>query len=208
MNVPPNELTSAYNRDPLSHNQYVLKRQLLKLVGARFNIYDPSGRLAYLADQKGFKLKEEIRVYGDEAMSRPIFGIFARQVLDVSAAYDVVDLATNQKIGVLKRKGMQSLLRDEWTLMDPWDREFGTVVEDSMALAVVRRVLNMVVGNLVPQNYDAIVGGQKAADYRQNFNPFSYHLNIEFLMAPQAFDRRLGLAAAILLAAIEGKQRG
>ncbi len=194
---------AAYPRDGLSQNHYVLKRHQLKLVGSRYSIFGPSGNLLMIADRKGFKLKEEIRVYSDEQLTQPLFGIFARQVMDFSAAYDVVDLLTNQKIGVYNRKGFQSMFRDEWLIMDSSEREIGSVVEDSMALAILRRFLT----NLIPQNYDGLMQGQKVIDYRQNFNPFAYHLQIDFLVPPQQFDRRMGLAGAILLAAIEGRQR-
>jgi hypothetical protein len=195
---------SAYPRDPFAFNQYTLKRHQLKLVGSRYSIFGPNDNLVFIADQKGFKLKEEIRVYADEQLTQPVFGIFARQIMDISAAYDVVDLATNQKIGVYKRQGLKSMIQDSWIMMDANDREVGTVVEDSLAMALLRRFLT----NLIPQNYDCLVQGQKMVDFRQNFNPFAYHLKIEFLAPPQNFDRRMGLAAAILLGAIEGRQRG
>jgi hypothetical protein len=198
------DLATAYNRDPLAQNNFVLKRQLMKLVGGRFFIHTSSGAFAFLADRKGFKLKEEIRVYRDEAMTQPFFGIFARQVIDVSATYDVVDLATNVKFGALKRMGLRSILRDKWLILDASDQEIGYVEEDSVALALIRRFLT----NLIPQNYDGFVGGQRVADFRQNFNPFTYNLNIEFMVGPEAFDRRIGLATAVLLAAIEGRQKG
>jgi hypothetical protein len=61
--------------------------------------------------------------------------------------------------------------------------------------------------NLIPQNYDLLVDGRRVADFRQNFNPFSYHLNIDFSEDTQGrVDRRLGIAAAVLIAAIEGRQ--
>jgi hypothetical protein len=194
---------ATYPRDGLSYNEYTLKRHQLKMVGARFSIFGPGENLLFIADQKGFKLREEIRVFSDEGLTQPLFGIFARQILDFSAAYDVVDLLNNQKIGVYKRQGMKSMLQDEWVMMDAFDREVGIVKEDSLALALVRRFLT----NLVPQNYDCLVQGQKMVDFRQNFNPFAYHLKVEFLAPPQHFDRRMGLAAAVLLGAIEGRQK-
>jgi hypothetical protein len=42
---------------------------------------------------------------------------------------------------------------------------------------------------------------------KQNFNPFSYELNVDFSMdINHRLDRRIGLAAGILLAAVEGRQ--
>jgi hypothetical protein len=195
---------SPYRADPLTGNHFILKRHLLKVVGSRFSIFAPgSDQVLFTADKKGFKLKEEIRVYRGTELSNPIFGIFARQIMDFSAAYDVVDISTNQKIGVFKRRGFKSMVRDEWILMDANDQEVGVMMEDSLLLGLLRRF----VLNLIPQNYDLVVGGQRTIDLRQNFNPFSYHLNVEFQVPPQQMDRRLGLAGAILLASIEGRQQ-
>lgn len=189
---------------PFTGNQYLLKRKLMKLVGTTFHIYDESGKEILQANRKGFKLKEDIRILGGPSLQEELVGIFARQVIDFSAAYDVVDLTNQTKIGAFKRKGLNSLVRDEWIVMDGWDREIGNVIEDSLALALVRRFLT----NLVPQNYDLNLGGQMAVDLKQNFNPFTYHLNVTFMVAPEQLDRRMGLAAGVLLGCIEGRQRG
>lgn len=188
----------------LTQDQYVLKRKLLKLIGGQFNIYDGSGAQVLQANQKGFKLKEEITVCGGPEFKQPLFGIYARQVIDLGATYDVRDLQTNAQIGSFRRKGFNSLVRDEWAVFDANGTQVGIVIEDSLALALVRRLLT----NLVPQNYDLVIGDRRYVDLKQNFNPFTYHLNVIFEVPPQQFDRRLGLSAAILLAAIEGRQRG
>ena len=201
MSLPPFVSESS---NPFSGNKYVLKKQLLKLLGASFNIYDSSGVQILQANQKAFKLKEDIRLMGGPGLQTELIGIFARQIMDFKAAYDVVDLQTNQKIGAFKRKGWHSIARDEWVVMDTMDREVGTLIEDSMALALVRRFLS----NLVPQNYDMLLGEKLVVDLKQNFNPFSYHLNIDFFVSPDQLDRRMGLAGAVLLAAIEGRQSG
>ncbi|MDD2921963.1 MAG: hypothetical protein PHQ36_06720 [Anaerolineales bacterium] len=183
-------------------NQYVLKRQFMAL-GGKFRVFDSSENLVLYVEQKLFKLREDIRVYADESKAREILVIKARQIVDFSAAYDVMDSATGQKVGALRRKGLASMLRDEWEVLDVNDAVIGKLFEDSMGLALVRRFLS----NLVPQNYDLLIGATRVADYKQNFNPFTYALNIDFSMdAAKQLDRRLGLAAAILLAAIEGKQ--
>ena len=45
------------------------------------------------SEQKMFRLREDIRVYSDESKSQEVLSIKARQILDFSAAYDVVDTA-------------------------------------------------------------------------------------------------------------------
>jgi len=184
------------------HNKYLLKRQVFALAG-KFRFYAPNGQLVLFSEQKMFKLREDIRVYADESKAQEVLMIKARQIMDFSVAFDVVDSATGQKVGALRRKGLASLLRDEWEILDVSDKVIGKLFEDSMGLALVRRLLTA----LVPQNYDITVGTTRVADLKQNFNPFAYQLNLDFSMdINHLLDHRMGIAAGILLAAIEGRQ--
>lgn len=185
------------------HPSYLLKRQAVALTG-KFRFYDPMGNLVMFSEQKMFKWREDIRVYADEAKTQEVLSIKARQIVDFSAAYDVVDTALNQKVGALRRKGLRSILRDEWGVLDANDNVKGLLFEDSMGLALLRRLL---LGSWLPQNYDISFGETRVADLKQNFNLFRYELNLDFTMdAGNLLDRRLGIAAGILLAAVEGKQ--
>ena len=182
---------------------YLLKRQAIALTG-KFRFYDPAGRLVMFSEQKMFKLREDIRVYDGEDKAREVLSVKARQIMDFSAAYDVVDTEMNQKVGVLRRKGLRSILRDEWEVLDANDQVIGQLFEDSVGLALLRR---LVLGSWLPQNYDLTVGGTRVVDLKQNFNLFRYELNLDFSMdTTNRLDRRIGIAAGILLAAVEGKQ--
>ena len=190
-----------------SHPSYLARRKVFSFLGQKFHLYAPDGSLAMFVKQAAFKLKEDIRVYSDETMSTQLLAIRARQVMDFSAAYDVFDVTGGQetKVGVLKRKGLKSILKDEWIVMDPTDRELGLIVEDSALMATLRRFLS----NLIPQNYDLLIGGERAADFKQRFNPFVFKMDVDFSMDVQGTrcDRRLALAAVVLLLAVEGRQR-
>lgn len=184
---------------------YLLQRQVFALTG-KFRFFDPSGNPVMFSEQKMFKLREDIRVYSDESKTTEVLSIKARQIIDFSAAYDVVDTAYNQKVGTLRRKGWSSMLRDEWQVLDANDNQIGVMFEDSMGMALLRRFL---FGSWLPQNYDITLAETRVADLKQNFNLFRYELNLDFTMDPsQRLDRRLGIAAGILLAAVEGKQSG
>lgn len=190
--------------DPFGQTSYLLKKQFISL-GARIRIYDAGGNLALFVQQKAFKLKEDIRIYSDESMAQEILSIKARQIIDFSAAYDVVDTRTGTKVGAFRRKGWSSIVRDTWQVLDVNDMQIGEITEDSMLLATIRRFLS----NLIPQGYDLnLMNGGKVADYAQKFNPFLYHLVIEFGMdQAKLLDRRMGLAGAVLLACLEGRQQ-
>jgi len=185
-------------------NEYLVRRKILSVFGAQFYIHDQQGTLIGYCKQKAFKLKEDIRIFHDESMQQELISIKARKVLDISSAYDVVDSASQQKIGVLKRKGVKSaFLRDEWTIMDVNEAPVGTIKEDSMLLAIIRRHIT----NLVPQTYDFHLNGTLVGKVKQNFNFFAPKMHCDFSMdSGRRLDRRLALAAVILLMAIEGRQ--
>ncbi len=183
--------------------QYMIRRKVFKLVGAAFHIYDPAGNVLFYSKLKAFKLKEDIRLYAGEDMSAELLCIKARNIIDFSAAYDVVDAQTGERVGALKRKGFRSMLRDEWIIMNAADQEIGTLQEDSMAMALLRRFLT----NLIPQSFTGTVNGVPVFNFHRHFNPFVLRMDMDFSPDTQGLlDRRLGLAAGVLVSAIEGRQ--
>ncbi len=187
----------------LEHSQYTVRRKVFQFLGASFHVYDPNGQVVMFSKMKAFKLKEDIRVYDGEAMTNELLIIQARQVLDISATYDVTDAQSGEKIGALKRQGLKSILKDEWILLDANGRELGKIKEESTALALIRRF----VFGLIPQTYNMDIGGVPVGTMKQNFNPFVTKIDIDFSPDTQnKLDKRLGMAAAILMCAIEGKQ--
>ena len=113
-----------------SHNNYLLKRQVLALTG-KVRVYTPSGQVGLFSEQKMFKLKEDIRVYADENKLNELLWIQARQIIDFAAAYDVFDQTTGMKVGALRRKGWSSIMRDTWEILDPLDQVIAIIREDS-----------------------------------------------------------------------------
>jgi len=202
--TPPALPPAAANSHRFSHDKYLVRRKIFTLWGGAFHIFDPAGNVVLYSRLKAFKLKEDIRLFTGEDRTTEVLVIKARKILDFSSAYDVFDPALGgAKIGALKRKGLKSILKDEWIFMDGADREIGVITEDSLFLALVRRFLI----NLIPQIYEGTVNGTRVCQFKQNFNPFVMKVNLDFSPDQNGLlDRRLGLAAAVLLCAIEGKQ--
>lgn len=190
--------------DRFQHNSYLVREKILKLLGGAFHVYDPSGNVVMYAKQKAFKLKEDIRLYESEAMQTEILRIHARNIIDFSATYDVIDASTEEVIGSLRRSGLKSILKDEWVVMNGQGEEIGKIHEDSQLMALLRRFLT----NLIPQTYHVYNNsGDAIVEMKRNFNPFVNKINVDFMYgAEEVMDKRLGLAATILLTAIEGKQ--
>ncbi|MBI3865587.1 MAG: hypothetical protein HY290_27250 [Planctomycetia bacterium] len=185
--------------------QYTIRRKIFTFLTSKFHIYDASEKLVGYSEQKAFKLKEDIRIYSDEAKTDERVMIKARQIIDFGAAYDVIDASTHEKVGALKRKGFASILRDSWVVMDPDDREIGKIQEDSMTMAMIRRFLPL--GNLIPQSYHLSDQQQvELASFRQHFNPFVQKLTVTVYDGCPV-SKLLVLSAGVLLVAIEGRQQ-
>jgi len=184
-------------------NQYLIRRKVLTVLGQKFHVYNGHGELLGFSKQKAFKLKEDIRFYSDETMTEEKMLIQARQIVDFAAAYDVVDSQTGTKLGACRRKGWTSMVRDSWEILDDHDRPIAKVEEDSMAMAMLRRLL----GGWIPQHYHITDNaGAKQADLRVRFNPFIYKMEVD-VAEGATIHRGLILATGILLAAIEGRQK-
>ncbi len=187
----------------LLHDVYVIRRKVFKLFGGAFHVYDPAGQPALYSELKAFKLREDIRVYTGEDKGTEVLVIKARQIIDFGATYDVHDSAAREPVGALRRKGMKSMLKDEWVILDSAGQEIGLIREDSWLLALIRRLITP----LIPQKYSGEIRGTRVCTFRQNFNPFVMKITLDFSIdTHRLLDRRLGIAAAILLNAIERRQ--
>ncbi len=185
-------------------SEYTIRRKIFTVLGAKFHIFNQSGEMIGFSQQKAFRLKEDIRVFTDESKSQPLLSINARSVIDFSAAYDVTETSGGASVGALRRKGLSSMVRDEWMVLDPSDTQIGSIKEDSTSLALARRFLPM--GNLIPQKYHLTSGPNAVyADYRTHFNPFVHKMSVS-VYNDCPISPLLVLAAGILLIAVEGRQ--
>lgn len=185
-------------------DQYLVRKNIFCFFGKKFQVFDQQGQQILFAKMKAFKLREDVRLFADTEMTQELFLIKARQILDFGATYDVTDSTTGQKIGALRRKGLKSMFRDEWEILDTTDQTVGKIQEDSLFLAMIRRNLL----KILPQKYHVTIGEQPVCTFKQNFNPFVFKMAITFDgQNKQLLDKRLGIIAAVMLSAIEGRQQ-
>lgn len=190
-----------------AHETYTVRKKIFNFLSTGFHIYGPNDELAMYCKMKAFKLKEDLRLYTDETLSTEVLTIQADRVIDFSAAYTVKDPTTGETVGALRRKGLKSILRDEWTVIGSNGQELGKIIEDSTLKALARRFIDLL-ALFMPQKYHVEFGGQTICTMQQTFNPFLMKLVVDFTPDTRnQLDPRLGLAAAVLLCAIEGKQR-
>lgn len=182
--------------------QYLFRKKVLKIFGGAFHVYDDLGQCVFFSEQKAFKLKEDFRIYADETKTKELLNIKTPQILDIGATYTVMDSTTGEAVGALKRHGLKSILKDEWTLMDTGGQELGKLKESSTFGAIASRVIK-----LIPQNYAvSTTAGAQVATIKQHFNPFVLKYTMSIPESP-AIDPRLLIAAGILMCSIEGRQK-
>lgn len=199
MNYPPlvpSPRDEAQFAAILNASELLVKKQVVRLLGKKLRILE-RGKVVLTVEQEGLMIKAPIRVFLDEAQTRPVLGAFTAPQVIGYQPHDIVDLMSNQKIGVIHKIG-----NDDFRIYDAWGREIGELREDSLFLSIVRKLLL----SLIPQKYDLKIAGKKVARYSQNWNPLTYRLTVRYLVPASQFDRRLGLAAAVMLACLEGRE--
>ena len=185
------------------HNQYLFRRKVFKLFGGAFHVYDESGNLLFYSKQKAFKLREDFRVYSGERQAEELLTIKTPQILDIGATYNVQDTTTGEAIGAIRRKGLKSMVKDEWIFLSNDGREMGRLTERSIAGAFLSRFIS-----LVPQTYVIVsADGREVAEIKQHFNPFVLKYTMTIVEPRPSIDRRLLISSGILLAGIERRQR-
>ena len=191
----------------LEADTYLIRKKVLKILGEAFHIYtdDSQTELLGYCELKAFKLKEDIRMYTDEKKTTELISIKARSILDFSAGYDVVDAQSGSSLGTFKRKGMKSLFKDTYILLDQQDQEYAELSEDSGLLGLIRRFVPFA-NILIPQIFHLRGNdGGGSVEYTQKMNPIVQRLTVTGAQSG-GFDPRVVLAGGMLLAAIEGKQ--
>ena len=192
--------------NPLTQPHLVARKNIFNLWHQWFRVMDPQGNVLLHTKMRAFKLREDIRVLGPDKQTE-VVSMRARQILDFGVTYDVTDPSTGQKLGAFRRKGLKSIFKDEWLILDTADNQVGMIQEDSGGLAFLRRFLGGIVDLFAPQQHHGRIGQNPVLSFRQTRNPFITKTYLDFSMDTGGLpDRRLGRAGAVLFCAIEGKQ--
>ncbi|HWL65529.1 MAG TPA: hypothetical protein VNP73_06095 [Actinomycetota bacterium] len=189
-----------------------LVRQLIRPM---VNVYtvtvggDPKapGPVVAFVKQKRMAFKEQIRVFADEQASRELFNIKARRVIEIGGQYDVIG-ADGQAIGVLQKKFKQSLVRSTWNVLDAMDSDVMLAQEKSAAIAVLRRVKEVFpYTDMIPLPYHfSFLRNEREIGSLSRVMSFrdQYVLDLSGDV-DGAVDRRLAIALAIALDALQGR---
>ena len=180
-----------------TQRRYLIKRPFWSFFERTFRVLSPDGQLYMLVKHPIFRLREEFLVYADEAKTRPLLRVKSRQMIAINFMFDVFDAATGELLGSVQKKGLKSLIRDHFILLDPAGVEIGRAEEQGASLA--RRFIP-----LLTSKHAIFVDGQQVAFIRQIFRFFVKEFEVE--LEPSRVDPRFVLAVALLALMAEARR--
>jgi len=181
-----------------NYSKYLMRRAPLTIMG-KWSIYDPSNNEVFYCEQK-WSLKTDIHIYSNKTKQNEVLIAKTKEIIDFSAAYDIIDIESDEKIGAVKRKGFKSLLRDEWIIMNKDGQKIGIVIEDNLVLSLLRRSF---LDWLLPKKYYIFIGDIQIGFLQKHFNPFIWKTTIDFSQDIRGLlDKRAGIALALIICAI------
>jgi hypothetical protein len=171
---------------------------------------------------KGFRLRNDIRLYSDTSMQQEIVLIKARSIAALNMSYDITNSQTNQLLFTLQHHGLRSVLkRDKWDLFDAQGNAIGGINETSGALAIARRWLFLVpyIGptlelllEFTPQTFDITsisnaTGTTLSGKIVHKRNPILVRMSLDTSMAPADYNPLVGISATALLSVLDAAKR-
>jgi len=181
----------------VNQRHYMIKRKFWSFFERVFRVFTGDGQLIMYIKHPMLKLREEFMVYGDEAQTRPLLKVKSRQAIAINFSYDVTDAVTGEVLGAVQKKGLASLIRDKFIVLDPSGQEIGYAEEQGAS--ILRRFFPW-----LTSKHGIFVGGQQVAFIRQQFRFFNKEFNVD--LEPSSLDPRFVLAIALLALMAEARR--
>lgn len=106
-------------------------------------VRDASGETVCYVRQKLLRLKENVAVFTDESKKQLLCEIRADRVIDWSASYHFYD-SNNHSFGAVRRKGMRSLWKAHYEVLDESNQHYATISEMNPFAKVMDSILGEV----------------------------------------------------------------
>ena len=175
--------------EPFAHASYTLVRPLFSWRRI-YRVYAPDGSLSGFVEQPWFRLRTELTLYGDEAQTQPILVIKNRRFAAVNMEHDLFDAQSGQRLGVIRTRGLRSMFRDTWDILDADERPAGIMIEDGAYFW--RRLIK-----LIPGRHRIELGGRTVAHITQVFHFFRREFELD-IADPEACEPRFAIACALV----------
>lgn len=184
-------LTPHHPLTTLADGEYTIKRPLFSFLDRTFRVFDSQGQLVAFVRHPVLRLREQFRIFHDEAMQQPLAVIDARQVIAINFTYDVADPDSGRWLGTLRSRGLKSIVRDTWDVLDADGQPVGALVETG--LSWLRRFLP-----ILPGHWEVTLGGTQIAAIDQVFRFFVKEYRLKVAATGRGVDTRFLLACALL----------
>jgi uncharacterized protein YxjI len=194
-------------------NRFVIQ-QVFKPIANEYRISAPpegseEGEPLLFVKQKKLKIKEDIRFRLSPDDEAHLFMIKSKTVFEFRGRHEVLD-AKGAVIGMLEKVFGASLLRSHWRVRDTEGNELFESHEASWVIALVRRFADLGPDWLAPLqwlpfNFVLKRGGEEVATYRRVLGKFRDRYVLELGEGLQDADRRLVLAFAVALDALQDR---
>lgn len=180
-----------------TQSRYLIKRKFWSVFERTFRVFTGDGQLMMLVKHPVFRLREEFTVFADEAQTRPLLLVKSRQVMAINFCFDVVDASTGDFLGSVQKRGLRSLVRDKFVILDPAGNEIG--YSEEQGASIVRRFIP-----LLTSKHAIFINGQQVAFIRQIFRFFTKEFEVTVI--PGTIDNRFVLACALLALISEARR--
>ena len=191
-----------------------LVQQVFKPIGNEYRISIPSdddreGEPLLYVKQKKMRIKEDIRFRLSPDAEPHLFMIKGKTVFEFRGRHEVLD-ADDRVIGLLEKNFGRSLLRSHWHVRDPNGNELFEAHEASWTIALLRRIGEIGPGwfdllSFLPFNFVLRHEGREAGWYRRVLGKVRDRYVLELREGFEGVDRRLVLAFAIALDALQDR---
>jgi len=181
-------------------NYYKIRKKVLAIAD-QYWIEDGGQNQLGFARQKLLRIREDVRVFTDDSMSREVFRIKQENIGDAWGTFAVLDSEAGTCVGKLRRKALVSgLFADEYFILDPMNNQIGRISERA-GRATLRRW--MPGGGLVPEQVVVEFYGREVAEIKQQFKIVGDSWEVDCSRMPANFDRRTLLAAMLMMGMVE-----
>ena len=189
--LPDSSGSSSVQGDRFIYQQYTIKRPFLSFLGRKYYVYAPDGALVLFLKHPLMRLRGEFTIYSDESESTPLLVVRSRKVIALNMAHDVFDSRTGEKTGSIRSRGMKSIIRDTWDILDANDQVIGLMEEAGNS--ILRRLLSF-----LPGRHKIELNGQLVATLQQKFRFFSKEVVLDLSPGGDKIDHRFAVACGLL----------
>ena len=196
--------------DRIERSNRFLVQQVFKAIGNEYRISAPpagtdEAEPLLFVKQKKLKIKEDIRFRTSPDADEHLFMIKAKTVFEFRGRHEVTD-ADGNAIGMIEKVFGKSLLRSHWRVRDANGDELFESHESSLFVALLRRFFAPDWAKaFIPFNFVLRRNGEEAATYKRVIGKLRDRYVLEIGPQFQDVDRRLILAFAIALDALQDR---